>query len=217
MQPDLLLGAFSLAVLVLSIIVHEVAHGYAANALGDPTAKLAGRLTLNPLPHVDLVGSVLIPAFLVLTQSSLLFGWAKPVPYNPNNLNKSAFARRWGEFTVSIAGVATNLAIAVLFGLIARAAAAGDMPVFAGAAAIVCLTNLYLGLFNLIPIPPFDGFGVLRGALPYKLAIPLERLEERLASGGILTLVIVLLAFSYFLAAPFASFVGYLFGVLVGQ
>ena len=115
MQPDLLLGAFSLAVLVLSIIVHEVAHGYAANALGDPTAKLAGRLTLNPLPHVDLVGSVLIPAFLVLTQSSLLFGWAKPVPYNPNNLNKSAFARRWGEFTVSIAGVATNLAIAVLF------------------------------------------------------------------------------------------------------
>ncbi len=130
MQMDLALTIFSLLVLIFSVISHEVAHGYAASALGDPTARLAGRLTLNPLPHIDIMGSILIPAFLVLTHAGFMLGWAKPVPYNPYNLKN----QRWGEAIVGIAGVATNLFLAVVFGLIARAAymygyaAAGDMP-----------------------------------------------------------------------------------------
>jgi len=82
----------SFIILIVSIIAHEVAHGYAANALGDPTARLSGRLTLNPIPHIDPVGSVLLPALLMFTHSPLFFGWAKPVPYNPYNLQN----KRWG-------------------------------------------------------------------------------------------------------------------------
>ena len=106
----------SLIVLVLSVIAHEVAHGYAANSLGDPTARLAGRLTLNPLPHIDLMGSLILPALLVFTHSPILFGWAKPVPYNPYNLR----AKRWGETLVAVAGSATNILLAIIFGLIVR-------------------------------------------------------------------------------------------------
>src|SRR3989344_5105606 len=89
----------ALVVLILSIIAHEVAHGYAANSLGDPTARLQGRLTLNPIPHIDLMGSIVIPALLIFTGSPMLFGWAKPVPYNPYNLKN----QRWGEALVAIA------------------------------------------------------------------------------------------------------------------
>src|SRR3989338_10839701 len=145
--------ALSLIIFIVSIIAHEVAHGYAADGLGDPTARYAGRLTLNPLPHVDLMGSLLIPALLIFTHSPILFGWAKPVPYNPHNL-----AGRWSETAVASAGVATNLALALIFGLIVRFGA-GALPVEAlGIAATVAFVNLFLGLFNLIPFPPLDGF-----------------------------------------------------------
>ena len=110
----------ALAALILSIIVHELAHGYAADSLGDPTARHAGRLTLNPLPHIDILGSLLLPALLIFTHSPLLFGWAKPVPYNPYNLRN----RRFGEAFVAIAGSATNIALAILFGLLVRYGAA---------------------------------------------------------------------------------------------
>src|SRR3989344_2151048 len=107
---------FVVVVLIFSVIAHEVAHGYAANALGDPTARLAGRLTLNPLPHIDIVGSVIIPALLVFSNAGLLFGWAKPVPYNPYNLRD----QRYGEAIVAVAGSATNILLALVFALIAR-------------------------------------------------------------------------------------------------
>src|SRR3989344_4253196 len=106
----------SLVILILSVIVHEVAHGYAANSLGDPTARLAGRLTLNPIPHIDLMGSIVLPALLIFTHSPILFGWAKPVPYNPFNLKN----HRWGETLVAVAGVARNLLLVIIFGLIVR-------------------------------------------------------------------------------------------------
>jgi len=171
MQSSLELQIFTVAALIFSVIIHEVAHGYAAEALGDPTAKLAGRLTLNPLPHIDLVGSVLIPAMLVLTQAGVLFGWAKPVPYNPYNLKN----QRWG----------------------------------------VCV-NLSLGLFNLIPFPPLDGFTVIRGLLPLKFALPFREFEERLRRGGIFTLLIFLFVFTHFFAGPFYSFIFSVFRLLVG-
>ncbi|MEK7099522.1 MAG: site-2 protease family protein [Patescibacteria group bacterium] len=203
---------FGIIVLILSVIIHEVAHGYAAYALGDPTAKLAGRLTLNPVPHIDLVGSIILPGLMVLSNSGVLFGWAKPVPYNPYNLKN----QRWGEAIVGAAGVATNLLIAVVFGLITRYAYPHRYDVFAGLAAIVTLTNLSLGLFNLIPIPPLDGYTILRGLLPYRLSLSFRALEERMQAAGFLTLIILLFAFSYFFSGPFSEFIAYIFRLLVG-
>lgn len=203
MPTSLEAAIFAIAVLILSIIVHEVAHGWAAHALGDPTAKLAGRLTLNPVPHIDLFGSILIPAFLVLTHAGFLFGWAKPVPYNPYNLKN----QRWGEAIVGVAGVATNLLIAVVFALIARFSAANGFTEFAELAVIIVFANLFLGLFNLIPFPPLDGFTVLRGVLPPRFALPLRELEERLQAGGVITLIIFLVIFTQLLADPFYEIV----------
>lgn len=212
MQTDLASNVFLFAVLILSIIIHEVAHGYAAYALGDPTAKLAKRLTLNPIPHIDPMGSILIPAMLLLTHSGFMFGWAKPVPYNPYNLRN----QRWGEAIVAVAGVATNLFLAVVFGLLARYAFVSGQQTFGAFAASICLVNLFLGLFNLIPIPPLDGYTFLRGLLPHRSAMAFKDFEDRLRSGGIITLIVVLLVFSYFLAAPFDAFVTWLFALLVG-
>lgn len=203
---------FGIVVLILSIIIHEVAHGYAAYTLGDPTAKLEGRLTLNPAPHVDPIGSIILPALLVMTQAGILFGWAKPVPYNPYNLKN----QRWGEAIVAIAGVATNLILAVIFALIARYAYANGFGEFGDLAAIVTLTNLSLGLFNLIPIPPLDGFTVLRGILPYKMSMAMREFEDRMRAGSIFTLIAILFLFTYFFAGPFYSFISYVFGVLIG-
>ena len=204
---------FTVIVLILSVVIHEVAHGWAANALGDPTARLEGRLTLNPVKHVDPVGSVLIPGLLGLTNSGFLFGWAKPVPYNPFNLKN----QRWGEASVGVAGVATNFLIAIVFAFIARFAAGSGMEAFAGLAAIVVLVNLSLGLCNLLPRPPLDGFTVLRGILPYQLSLSLRRFEERIAAGGFLSLIAFLFIFSYFFAAPFGAFIRWIFRLLVGM
>ena len=204
---------FYFVVLIVSIIIHEVAHGYAAYALGDQTAKMAGRLTLNPLPHIDPIGSVIVPLLGVLSPAHVFFGWAKPVPYNPYNLKN----QRWGEAIVAFAGVGTNLFIAILFGLLARFALASGLSAFGQAAAIISLVNLFLGFFNLIPIPPLDGFTFLRGLLPYRYAMGFRNVEARLAAGGMLTLVAFLFVFSYFFAGPFSSFVSSIFTLLVGQ
>ena len=211
LQSDLLLLAFTLAILILSIIVHEVSHGYAANALGDPTAKLAGRLTLNPLPHIDLIGSVLVPVFLVISNAGILFGWAKPVPYNPYNLR----SQRWGEAIVAFAGPGVNILLAVLFGLLVRFGTGLPVP-FINLATIAAYVNLFLGLFNLIPIPPLDGYTTLRGLLPYRAAIPLRNLEANIQQGGLVSLILILVVFSLFFAGPFALLVQYLFTLLVG-
>lgn len=209
MQPELI---FYIVVLVFSIIIHEVAHGYAANALGDSTARRAGRLTLNPLPHLDFFGSILLPFLLVITNSNFLFGWAKPVPYNPYNLKN----QRWGEVLVAGAGVATNLLFALIFGLATRYLATNGMEVAASATAIITLVNLFLGLFNLIPIPPLDGFTVLRGILPYRFAASFQAFERQLASGGIFMLLAFLLLFSYLFLEPFARFVSIVFTLITG-
>lgn len=203
----------ALVILILSIIAHEVAHGYAADSLGDPTARLAGRLTLNPLPHIDLMGSIVIPALLVFTQSPIMFGWAKPVPYNPYNLK----ARRWGETLVAVAGSATNILLAIIFGLIVRFAPTIGLDATAvSLAATITFINLFLGLFNLIPFPPLDGFTALRSALPWHLSSGLNRLEQQVRSMGTLSLILFLIIFSYIFAAPFFSLVVWLFGLITG-
>lgn len=210
MQPDLIV--FTVLILVFSIIIHEIAHGYAAYALGDPTAKLARRLTLNPIRHIDPLGSVIIPGLLVLSSSGFLFGWAKPVPYNPYNLRN----QRWGEAIVSIAGVATNILLAIVFAVIARGAFAAGATGFGELAALVVLVNLFLGIFNLFPFPPLDGYTFLRSILPARKAMAFREFEDRLRRGGFLTLIVFLLVFSYFLAKPFVALVFSIFNLLIG-
>lgn len=201
-------------ILIISIIAHEVAHGYAADALGDPTARLAGRLTLNPLPHIDLMGSIVIPALLVFTQSPIMFGWAKPVPYNPYNLK----ARRWGETLVAVAGSATNIFLAIIFGLIVRFSPTIGLDQTAlSLAATITFVNLFLGLFNLIPFPPLDGFTALRSALPWHLSSGLSRLEHQIRGAGVVSLILFLIVFSYIFAGPFFNFVLWLFGLITGS
>ena len=205
--------ALALIILILSVIAHEVAHGYAANALGDPTARLAGRLTLNPIPHIDLMGSIIIPALLVLTGSPVFFGWAKPVPYNPFNLK----SHRWGETLVALAGSATNILLAIIFGLIVRFGSALGLGTAALAlAGTIAFVNLFLGLFNLIPFPPLDGFTALRSALPWHLSSGFARFEAQVRSAGFFSLLLFLLVFVYVLADPFYSLVVWLFTRLVG-
>ncbi len=203
----------SLVVLIISIIAHEVAHGYAADAQGDPTPRLAGRLTMNPLSHIDPMGSIIIPALLVFSGSSMLFGWAKPVPYNPYNLRN----KRWGETFVAIAGAATNLLLALLFGLIVRFGAATLPPAAISLAATITFVNLFLGLFNLIPFPPLDGFTALRSALPWHLASGLNRFEQKLRGAGILSLLLFLIIFSYLFVGPFFNLALWLFSLITGM
>lgn len=202
----------SFIVLIISIIAHEVAHGYAADSLGDPTPRLAGRLTLNPLSHIDPMGSIVIPALLMLSGSSLLFGWAKPVPYNPYNLSN----KRWGEAFVAIAGSATNLLLAVVFGLLVRYGAPALSPAALSLAATIAFVNLFLGLFNLIPFPPLDGFTALRAALPWHLATGLNRLERQMRDMGALSLILFLFFFSLLFSGPFFSLVIWVFSLITG-
>lgn len=169
---------FLIIVLIYSVVLHEVAHGYMAHVLGDPTARLMGRLTLNPIKHLDPFGSVILPVLLALTGSSFLFGWAKPVPYNPYNLKKGG---RWAEAMVSGAGPATNLFLALVFGLVIRIGELLGMPSYvAELSFLIILINLMLCLFNLIPIPPLDGSKILSALLPPSLARPWEDVRAQM-------------------------------------
>ncbi len=153
---------FSIIILLFSVIVHEVAHGYAAEALGDPTARYAGRLTLNPIPHLDLFGSIILPVLLVLTHSPFLIGWAKPVPYNPFNLRN----QRWGEAMVAGAGPLVNIFIFLIFGLVLRFYGTTFSPATLTIISTVVIINLVIAIFNLVPIPPLDGSKLLFSILP---------------------------------------------------
>lgn len=200
-------------ILILSIIAHEVAHGYAANSLGDPTARLAGRLTLNPLPHIDLMGSIIIPALLAFGGSPIFFGWAKPVPYNPYNLTN----QRWGEAFVAVAGSATNILLAVIFGLMVRFGSEIGLDQTATWIAMhIAFINLFLGLFNLVPFPPLDGFTALRAALPWHLSSSFSSFEHKVRAAGMLPMIVFLIIFSSIFAGPFFSLVRWFLELITG-
>ncbi len=156
-----MISLFSLAVLILSVVIHEVSHGYMALRLGDPTAKYAGRLTLNPLKHIDPIGSVLVP--IVTTFMGIAFGWAKPVPYNPDNFRQTPLNRRWGEAIVALAGPFSNIAIALVFALLAHYI---PTPEIIALCSLIVLVNITLAIFNLVPVPPLDGSKVLFALIP---------------------------------------------------
>lgn len=148
---------FSLIVLLFSVIIHEVAHGSVALYMGDPTAKYAKRLTLNPLKHLDPFGSVLLPLLMMLVTAGKgpVFGWAKPVPINPYNFKD----KKWGELKVSLAGPAANLIIGIVFGLAIRFITLPEsLFIFFS---IISIYNFLLAIFNLVPIPPLDGSHIL--------------------------------------------------------
>jgi len=184
-----MLEVFSVIVLILSATIHEYMHGFVANQLGDSTAKDAGRLTLNPIKHLDFFGSFLLPLMLLLAGSSFLFGWAKPVPYNPNNLRD----QKYGDAKVAVAGPAANLIMAVLFSIVLRFLDPASM--FSFLVSEIIIINLILMIFNLVPIPPLDGSKVLACFLPLKWRHKLLYMDGRLSL--VILLIFVFFGFDY--------------------
>ena len=172
-------------VLIFSAILHEVAHGYVADRLGDPTARLAGRLTLNPLPHIDPIMSIAVPLLLILSHSPLIFGAARPVPVNPLMLREG----RKDVALVALAGPLTNLCLA-LVGALSIKLLGGFMPQIVPILTVVVFYNLALGFLNLIPIPPLDGSKFFSILLPERAA----QQYFALAPFGIFLLFLLLLA-----------------------
>lgn len=195
-------------VFLFSLSFHEASHAWAANRLGDPTAKMLGRLTLNPLAHIDWIGTVLFPLMMFLMPGLLLFGWAKPVPVDPRNLRGG----RRGNLKVGAAGPISNLLLAVVFSLLIRLALHFQM---AGETAGIVLQvletgvilNLMLGFFNLIPIPPLDGSQILAGVLPLR---QLEAYERFSRYGFLILLAGLYLGIFRYLSIPVYGIAGLL-------
>lgn len=220
------LTALIIIVLIFSIIIHEYGHAWMANRLGDSTAKDLGRLTLNPIPHIDLFGSIILPFFFILSQRGFILAWAKPVPYNPNRIKD----KKYGDLKVAIAGPLSNIIIATFFGLVVRL-----LPVAANIkqglflsflsrdndvlnsliagniwhsiillSIIFIFINLLLAFFNLIPIPPLDGSKIVLNFLPEKLkykALSIERyglfIVLILLMTGLFRLIIIPIIYSF--------------------
>ena len=203
-----MLIAFEFIVLIFSAVLHEVAHGYTAQRLGDDTAERAGRLTLNPLKHLDPFGSVIMPALLYLASGgSFFFASAKPVPYNPNNLKNP----RSGGAQIALAGPLTNFALAAIFGIVIRVLAYVPVPdTLLTLLALIVYVNILLGMFNLVPIPPLDGSRLLFAALPQTEAT--RRTEFFLERWGIF-IVLLFVFFGFQILTPimnavFVAFTG---------
>lgn len=165
--------------ILLAITVHEAAHGYAAKIFGDRTAEMMGRLTLNPIKHIDPIGTILVPGALLLLGSGILFGWAKPVPVQFGNLKQPKQDMVW----VALAGPLSNLAMAVAWGMLLKIASLGLFPVwlaqyFFDMAATGITINLILLVLNMLPLPPLDGGRVVTGLLPYPQAEQFAKLEK---------------------------------------
>ncbi len=191
-----------IAILIFSVVIHEVSHGMVANWLGDPTAKYAGRLTLNPISHLDPVGSVILPVLLIFFNSPVFFAYAKPVPFNPYNLRN----QRWGPALVGIAGPVSNILLAILFAPLFHitGGALGDILFW------VIRINIALALFNLIPIPPLDGSKLLLAILPPRLYY----LEAVLEQYGFFLLLILIFLLPNLLFLPISYLSRLILGLL---
>ena len=198
------MGQFNLIQLIIiwgppvlfGITLHEVAHGWVARRFGDPTAMMLGRLTVNPLKHIDIVGTIIVPVLLLILHTGFIFGWAKPVPISPRNFKNP----RRDMAVVAAAGPLSNLVMAVIWALIARISVllvpywSWIKPlVVMGIAGVI--VNLILFVFNLIPIPPLDGGRVLVGILPRNLANKVESIERY---GSFIPLIVLMLLFYLF-------------------
>lgn len=203
---------FGIVALVISVVLHEVSHGYMANFLGDPTARLEGRLTLNPFKHLDPFGSVFLPIILVLTHSPILFGWARPVPYNPYNLRRGGI---WAEALVAGAGPMANLGIAAALALFVRASAGAVSESVITLAFTIIVINVMLAIFNLIPIPPLDGSKILSAILPHPFAGQWEKIRAKLEYNPLLGFGAVIL-FVILLGGGLGGVVQWIARMLIG-
>ena len=182
-------------IFLLSLTVHECAHAFAAEKSGDPTGRYLGRITLNPIPHIDILGTVIFP-LIAFTSGAMMFGWAKPVPFNPMNLRD----RRWGEICIALAGPFSNILLVILFMIIGKLVLP-DTRILeyalyyddANPVAMVLATgiqlNVVLAVFNLIPIPPLDGHHVLRNLLPDSLAESYAQIPDMVGFAVLLMLM----------------------------
>ncbi|MDA8597096.1 site-2 protease family protein [Candidatus Pacebacteria bacterium] len=204
---------FIIIALIMSIVLHEMAHGYAANWLGDPTARLQGRLSANPLVHIDPLGSVIIPALMFFGGTGVLFGWAKPVPYNPYNFKD----QKYGEAKVAAAGPAVNILIALIFaGLIRLAPVLGLDAAFIELSSYIVYINLLLAFFNMIPIPPLDGSKILLAFLPFGAAMKYREMMRVVERYGLFVTFAFIFIFITVLWQPFSALVGSIFTLLTG-
>src|SRR3990172_5797958 len=190
----------ALAIIGVVISVHEASHAFFANKLGDPTARLVGRMTLNPMAHIDPIGTILVPIILFIF-GGFIFGWAKPTPINPLNF---AHPRR-DSAIVAFAGPASNFALALSFSILFRILPNQFFLFFV-------TINLLLGIFNLIPVPPLDGYKVLLGILPREAALRLSVLEKY----GPIILIVFLFFFIQFFAPLISAAINILLRLLVG-
>lgn len=190
MNPEFM--AMSIVILLFSVIIHEVMHGLVALKFGDHTAERAGRLTLNPIPHIDPLGTIILPALMIFTGSPVLFGWAKPVPVNPLNLSNL----RFGEFLVSAAGVLSNFSLAIIAATLYHTLNYFlDLNfLISNILRFTVLINLILGIFNLFPIPPLDGSKMLLSVLPYNLAKEYQKLDQY---GFLILLILLFIPFGH--------------------
>lgn len=180
---------FFVVVIIPSAILHEFAHGLMAERLGDPTPRLAGRLTLNPAAHIDLWGTIILPfSLFFLTRGGFLFAYAKPMPFNPLALR----SQRWGAALVGAAGPAANLLVAFALGAVARLVPGSELALYL---TVIVYANVLLAIFNLVPIPPLDGSKVLFALLPDSL----YRWKAMLEQYGIFLLIVFMLTLSHWL------------------
>lgn len=178
---------FKLIILFFSIVVHEYFHGYTALRCGDETAKYAGRLTFNPIPHIDIVGTIIVPLFLILSNTGFLIGWAKPVPVNPYNFRNPGI----DSVKVAAAGPLSNFSLSVIF--VVLIILTGDLlPNLLGIFHFGIFINLLLGVFNLIPVPPLDGSHILEYFLPYDMKISYNKVKQY---GFIILLIFIMTPF----------------------
>lgn len=195
---------FSIIILIFSVVIHEVSHGFVAYSLGDNTAKNEGRLTLNPFKHLEWFNSFILPVISYLS-FGFIFGMAKPVPFNPYNLSD----QKWGEAKVAIAGPLSNLFIALIFGTLIRTGVLPSLGIpFVYIGSMIVLINLVLFIFNLVPVPPLDGSKVLFSLLPYNMLYIRDFLER-----NSLFFVIIFVLFLWKLVTPAVTF---LFTLITG-
>ena len=200
--------------LIISIVLHEMAHGFAADRLGDPTARLQGRLSPNPLVHIDVLGSIVVPGLLFLTNAGILFGWAKPVPYNPYNLRD----QKWGEAKVAAAGPAVNILLALIFGTIIRFGdVLGLSAAFLDISAYIVYINILLAFFNMIPFPPLDGSKIIQPFLPYTAQMSYQRFVQNFERFGLIGTFLFIFIFINLFWGPFSNLVFTVFQLFTGQ